>query len=299
MKKYDRRKYTLPMQIKISDEVLFWQKPYFETDETLIEKLPEWLNNFKVNMQTIGFKKTIEDLPRIKGSALIIDHQMTASIEPHLETLRKYKGTLIVTDRTLWKVVPYRTPDIVANIDSSYLCISFFDRMDIRKHMKDINAVFAATTHPLTIRAWHGRRYFFMPWIGDANITFSLANKGNLPVMFTGGEVSTFIWILALNLGANSIGMLGIDNCYEDISQTEYPEVEHEKLEFNPWSNKKLPKPIYIDPVYMIYATVHHELIKYAKKKHNVETINCSPTGVMHSKWIRDMNFEKFIEEYS
>jgi len=299
MKKYDRRKYTLPMHLEISDEVLFWQKPYYDVDETLIEKLPEWLNNFKVNIETIGFTKTVEDLPRIKGSALIIDHQMTGSVEPYLEMLKEYKGTLIVCDRALRKVLPYKIPDIVANIDSSYLCWYFFDVPEVRRHMDEINAVFAATTHPLTIRSWHGKRYFFMPWLGGVNITFSLANKGSLPVMFTGGEVSTFIWILALNLGANPIGMLGIDNCYEKIEQTEYPEVEHEKFDFNPWSGKKLPKPIYIDPVYAIYATVHHELIKYAKKKHNIETINCSPTGVMHSRWIRDMNFKKFVEEYS
>jgi len=215
--RYKRDKYTLPSRVEVGDTELFWHNPYEfieGPDETFIEKIVEWLQNFKVNFETIGFERTVEDLPRIKGSALVIDHPFTGTLDRHLKELKEYEGTVLVTDRALWKVLPYKTPDIVANIDSSYLCISFFDRPDVKKHMKEINAVFAATTHPLTIRAWTSKtRYFFMPWLGSSYLTYNLAAMGGLPVLYTGGEVSTLIWLLAVNLGAKKIGMLAIDNC--------------------------------------------------------------------------------------
>lgn len=184
------------------------------------------------------------------------------------------------------------------NVDSSYLCISFFDRPDVRKHMHEINGVFAATTHPLTIRAFTGKRYFFQPWIGQP-ITNTLSAKGRLPLMSTGGNVCSLLWILSVNLHANPIGLLGVDNCFEKIEQTEYPEVPHKLLHHNPFSGEKLDKPVYLDPVYEYYATIHHAYIKYAKEKHGIETVNCSPSGIMHAPWIKDISFREFVENYS
>jgi len=296
--KYDRRKYTLP---SVEDEHIFWEKPYewMEPDETLIEKLDEWIRNFKLNFDTIGFDRTVEDLPKIKGSAIVIDHQMTGSIEPHLEHLKDYEGTILVCDRALWKVLPYKVPDIVANIDSHPICLSFFDRPDVRKYMGEINGVFAATTNTLTIRRWHGRRFFFMPWLGDYYLTYNFAAKGGLPVLHTGGQVASFIWILAVNLGCKKIGLLGYDNCVHDIKETEYPGVPHQYLKYNPWTREKLPKPAYVDPVYQRYPEVHHALIKYAKEKHGVETYNCSPeSGIMHAPWITDMPLKEFVRKF-
>jgi len=301
--RYKRDKYTLPSRVEVGDAELFWHNPYEfieGPDETFIEKIVEWLQNFKVNFETIGFDRTVEDLPRIKGSALVIDHPFTGTLDRHLEGLREYDGTVLVTDRALRKVLPYKIPDIVANIDSSYLCWYFFDVPEVKKHMKEINAVFAATTHPLTIRAWTSRtRYFFMPWLGSSYLTYNLAAMGGLQVLYTGGEVSTLIWLLAVNLGAKHIGMLAIDNCFHSIQETEYPGVPHEIWEVNPWSGKKLPRTAYVDPVYKHYAEVHHALIKYAKEKYGIETYNCSPeSGIMHAPWITDMPLKEFVRKF-
>ncbi|GAI20890.1 unnamed protein product, partial [marine sediment metagenome] len=188
--KHDRRKATfIAQEWEPTNEDLFIRKPYEteRTDSTLYEKLPEWLTNWRVNYETIGFDRTIEDLPRIKGPTLIVDNSMTGSLDKHIEALKKFEGTILSCDRAAWKLCTHGiVPNIVGNVDSSFLCIQFVDNPEVRKHMDEIHGVFASTAHPLTIRAFSGRRYYFQPWMGFP-LTDSLSAKGRLPVMSSGG----------------------------------------------------------------------------------------------------------------
>lgn len=295
--RWKRLQYTLPSRVKVSDDDLrmLSMPKDFPVDWTLIKKIPEWLRNFEVNYETIGFDKSVADLPRINGSALVVEKSMASTkFYEKAELLKDYKGVLIVCDRAY----PYLcrkdiVPTYVCQIDSSYLCQYFFDVPEAKKYMSKVKAgIFAVTTHPLTIRLWHGRRVFFTPFLGDWRLTASIARISETPIMTTGGEVSTFSWVLAVALGANPVGLFGIFNAYDSLSETEYPGTPHRRIR-----NKY--GVFYQDRVYERYAKVHHALIRHAKKRFNVTTVNCSAGGVMYGKHIRDMPLEKFVEEYS
>lgn len=265
----------------------------FESDETLFEKLGDWLRNFKVNLDTIGFKYTLDDLEPIKGSALVVDKSMASTnFFNQLDALKDYKGVIICCDRALPTLIHAGiVPQIVCQLDSSYLCQYFFDLPEVKAKMPEMTCVFATTTHPLTIRLWHGRRVFFTPWLGDSMLTATLMAKSNTMKLETGGEVSTFAWLLARYLQANPIGLFGVYNAYDDIKETEYPDVPHYKI-------KNRYGVFWVDPVYMWYAEIHKEFIKIAKRELGVTTINCSEGGAMYSKYIKAMPLKEFVRRF-
>ena len=292
--RYDRKKYTLPIgEIEVTDDHVFMHDKVdqYRADFSLLEKLPEWIRNFRTNLETIGFDETIADLPDINGPAVVVDHQMTGSAERLIPKLRDFKGTVFVTDRTLYKILPYRVPEYVGNIDSSYLCMSFFDRPDVRPYMDKVTAIFATTTFTLTIRHWHGRRVFFTPWIGPG-ITESLAALSKTPWCFTGGNIATLLWILAVNLNANPIALVGIDNAVYKKEQTEYPGVPHRRVK-GPYGT------VLVDPVYDWYAEWHLSAIRYVKEKYGITTVNVTKGGLMYSDYIEDMSIDEFIKKYN
>jgi hypothetical protein len=252
---------------------------------SLVYRLPGWLENFRVNKDTIGFKKTISDLPEIKGKALIVDSPFTGSVERQIKDLGNFHGTIIVCDRALSKILPYCTPDYVVNVDSSYLCMSFFDRPDVREKMDKVKAIFSVTTFPLTIRTWTGERIFFTPRIGDISLEMSALSQTD--VLMTGGCVHNTAWVIAYMLGAKFIGLYGIDNSYNSLQQTEYPSVKHKEITVREFgANKKF----YADPVYLHYARILFEFIK--KTKREVVTVNCTQNGIMYESVARQLGYD-------
>jgi len=290
-KPYDRKKVTFVVQEwEPTNEDLLIRRPYEteRTDSTLYEKLPEWLANWRVNYATIGFDRTIEDLPKIKGPALIVDNAMTGSLDKHIETLKKFKGTILCCDRAAWKLCKHDIiPDIIGNVDSSFLCIPFIDNPDVRKYMGKINGVFASTAHPLTIRAFSGKRYYFQPWMG-VPLTDSLSAKGRLPVMSSGGCIHNTLWILAVNMGAKNIGLVGIDNSYVRFEETEYPSVQHQVID-NQYGK------FYTDPVYALYNKLLLKYAKFARNEHGIRTVNCNQSGILYGDGVEDMGLEEFM----
>lgn len=309
MEKKHRRRYTLPSYEEGLDVALFWQdkvprwilKRYQVPDETLIQKLPEWLFNWRVISETIGFDHPLTDLKYHREyalhpkSALVIDQSMASrTFLENLHHIKDYSGLIICCDRALGKVLEYANPEqvMVVQVDSSPLCFSFFDVPIVKNSMeKMVGAVFANTTNPLTIRRWSGRRYYFTPDMGWEPLTYTLALKSGTPVLYCGGEVSTVCWQIAHNLGANPIGIFGILNCYENISETEYPGVSHKVVE------NKYGKFI-VDPVYERYTEVHLGLIRAAKQKYGIITINCTESGIMYSEWVEELTLKEFVEIY-
>lgn len=282
---------------EITDFDLFWQDlSDWTPDETMYQKLPQWLEWFRINRETIGFDRSIADLPKVKGSALVVDNPMTGSLEQSLEAMKKYRGCVLATDRALWKVLPYRVPEYTANIDSSPLCVSFYDRPDVREYMDRVTCIFSTTAHPLTVRAWHGDKVWCTPWVGD--ITPTLCAKSKTPMVSTGGNVLTFLDIVAMNLGANPIGLAGEDNCFFDLSETEYPGVPHRKLWRNPFTSERMKRPVYLDPVYKHYAKIHLKYIKHAWDKHKIAHLNCNPEGIMDGPGIERITMQNFSEKY-
>ena len=259
-------------------------------DESVVDvdRVIGWLQNFQVNLKTIGFK-SVSDLPKIEGSALVIDKSMASTqFFKQLPAIKNYKGTLIVCDRALYHTIKYNASGYVCNLDSSPICLSFFDRPDVKKVMKKITAIFAVTTNPLTIRHWHGARYFFTPYM--MGLTNTLMQKSGTPNIRTGGQVACFAWILAKVLGANPIGTFGITHSCDDITETEYPSLDHVRING--------PHGLcWQDAVYRFYNDTFLQCIKQGKE-FGVKTVNCSKSGLLYSGDVVDMSLKQFVNKY-
>lgn len=275
----------------------------FEVNWSLIQLLPEWLRNFETNCENIKFEKTIHDLPKIKNSALIIDHPFSGSFDRQVEDLKNYKGTIFCCDRALFACLTNGViPDYVVNVDSSYLCLAFYDLPEIRKHMDKITALFAVTTFPLTIRAWTGKKAFFSTILANNHdLTESISAKSKTDILRPGGCVHNTCWSIAYALGAKTIGLYGIDNSYDKHSQAEH------NIATLPFYVKELGKTFHVDRVYELYATILFQWLDHVGNE--VVTINTTENGIMYDsivkmlepRFITDikrMTLKKFVEDY-
>jgi len=95
-----------------------------------------------------------------------------------------------------------------------------------------------------------------------------------------------------VNLQANPIGVFGITHSYDDIAETEYPGVRHEKV-----TNRH--GVFWTDPVYQRYNDVYLAFIKYGKEKHGIRTVNCTKGGILYSEHVEDMPLKEFVEKYT
>lgn len=300
-KEYDRKKVTLPFKKAkryAKEDWILWQTPTSNLfsnlqGETMYERLIEWLQNFKVNLETIGFDHCVSELPQIKGSALIVDKSMASTqYFKQLPNLQKYKGVIICCDRALPSLIENKIiPTYVVNVDASYLCQYFFDVPHVKEAMPKIKGIFAVTTHPLTIRLWHGpQRYFFTPYLESASLTRTMMLKSKTIFSHTAGQVASTAWIIAYNLGAKNIGVLGVTHSYDSLDETEYPSIEHKRF-------RGKYGVCWADPVYQYYNDIFLNLIEHGKKR-GVQTVNCSQAGILYSKYVDDMTLQEFVEKY-
>lgn len=282
---------------KYPDDWFFWSKGedgiYRKIEaETAYDRLVEWLQNFKVNLETIGFDHSVSDLPEIKDSAIVVDKSMASTqFYAQIKPLKSYKGTIIACDRALpFLIMEDIIPTYVCQLDSSYLCQYFFDLPRVKEKMPEITAVFAVTTHPLTIRLWHGKRVFFTPYMTSLGITKALMERSKTPFMHTGGQVACFAYLLAYNLGAKNIGLFGITHGYDKLEETEYPDVPH-KRQKGPYGI------VWQDPVYEWYNSIYLDYIHYLLKQ-GIKTYNCSKSGLLYSEHIEDLSLKEFVTRF-
>lgn len=273
----------------------------FEVNRTLLELLPEWLRNLETNCETEKFEKTIHDLPKIKESALIVDHPFSGSFDKQVEDLKNYKGTIFCCDRALYTcLVNDIIPDYVVNVDSSYLCLAFYDLPLIRKHMDKTTALFTVTAFPLTIRAWTGKKAFFSQDLTCNSLTESLSRVTKTDIVRPGGCVHNTSWAIAYALGAKTIGLYGIDNSYDKQSQAEHG------LTLKSHHVKELDKVFYTDAVYRLYAGVLFAWMEKVGKE--IVNVNTTENGIMYNSVayeevgadvdIKKMSLKEFVEGY-
>ena len=263
----------------------------FELDLTLLLRLPEWLQNFKENYETMKFRQTIHDLPKIKESALIIDHPFSGSFDRQVEDLKNYKGTIFCCDRALLScLINDVVPDYVVNVDSSFLCLAFFDLPIIREYMDKTTALFNVTAFPLAIRAWTGKKAFFTSEMGsNYGLTETISAKSKTDVVKPGGCVHNTSWAIAYALGAKTIGLYGIDNSYDKPGQAEHG------LGLKSQYVKELNKTFYIDGVYRLYAGILFGWIETIEGE--VEMVNTTENGIMYGSIAKRAGYKVDIKK--
>lgn len=115
------------------------------------------------------------------------------------------------------EILPYA----VASVDGNPIIARYYNHHLVKKYAKDIHAAFAVTVHPNVVRAWRGKIYWFVAMLdhveaeGKADThskTFLLHLLTKLKGVISGiGNVGSFLWNFAAELGCSPIILVGYD----------------------------------------------------------------------------------------
>jgi hypothetical protein len=260
---------------------------------TIEKKFGDQLDNVKMNLNELWNGKSVFSLPRIDSSAIAIGagHSLT---EDKIKLLKDYKGTLFCCDRAFSMLIEEDIiPDFVVCLESNlHPNYEFLIGKGLNKFHKKVKGLFIACTHPKILKDWKGEKYFFggiVPHdVYNGNEFLKILLKPpmkeefvEIPLLWSGGNVGSSSWYLASVLGANPIGLLGLD----------FSERMPKNLEMQSWG------------LFLVYADLLLQAIKDQEETIKTITINCTDYKendghMLKCPWLKEMKLKEFVGRY-
>lgn len=281
---------------------------------TFAEKMPLWMDNLAENMPAIRAGRDIAELERIRGPALVVGAGRTIVSERHLEKLRmaEWPGCILSTDRMLVPLLESGViPDYACSVDGDPSIACFYDHPLIDKWRSEIKLLLAVTVHPGVVGTGPLNPWWFCTVLDNPGNPRGLSTAVRLmthkTMIHSGGNVGATLHQAADFLGADPVGLVGLDYSYPvstRLEDTTYWEAlkalcpdpsalrECFRIHTNPHTGKRLLS----DPVWEWYASCFVKLVDRARSR--CTTINCSPRSLIFGEGIRYMPLERFIERY-
>lgn len=207
-----------------------------------------WLENFLKNLTMIREGKKLEEIPKKNNPCICIGAGPSLAKYGHLREIVKanWKHTVLCCDKELHNVLNYGiVPYVVGTVDGSPKIAKFYKHKIIREKAHLINAAFNISTHPETVKAWKGQKYWYV------NITDEVKKEGKLnkqtvtyilhvlsnykSMISTIGNVGSFLWNLATAIECDPIILVG----YDFSEQVRY---KTQAIYFHPLTNMYLQK---------------------------------------------------------
>lgn len=264
---------------------------------TIEKKFGDQLENIKTNLQEIWNGKSIFTLPRIDSGAIAIGagHSLT---KEKIRLLKNYNGKIFCCDRAFSMLIKEEiVPDFVVCLESNlHPNYEFLIGNGLDKYHKSVKGLFLTATHPKVLDNWKGEKYFFSGVVpedvynGNEFLRILLKPPDEMikesfveiPLLWSGGNVGSSCWYLASVLGANPVGLLGLD----------FSERMPKELELKSWG------------LFLVYADLLLQAIKEQKETINTITINCTDYKktdghMLKCPWLEEMKLKEFIERYN
>jgi len=274
----------------------------------------QWMRNMAVNMPEILKGKDIKDLPKhLNESCLVIGAGPSVKRFRQLDVLAQsnWKGIIICADKQLIPLLKRGVkPLAVCTVDGEAIIKKFYDDPVVDRYKDDVKAVFSAVTvHPEVVKRCPFEKYWFVPlWDSPLKVT-SLTRTFHLmtqkSMMGAYGNSGACAWAIAHFIGANPIGLIGVDYAYytDDIRKTTYFESlkvlsggDMEKLlgfykRTKTWAGYEV--------VTDIYWLTYLQMFLPALNKAKVTTYNLSPLSIITNEKVKGMRLEKFLEKFN
>jgi hypothetical protein len=267
-----------------------------------------------LNMPEILAGKDIKDLPRFDGkSCLVIGAGPSVRRFRQLEVLAKngWKNPIICADRQLIPLLKRKIePNIVVTVDGESVVQKFYHHPLVEKHKGDVKAVLCASTvHPDVVKRCPLEKYFFIPlWDNVLNPT-SLSRAFHLmtqkTMLQTYGNAGSCAFAVAYFLGADPIGLLGLDYAYftDDVRRTTY----YESLKALSGGNTAKLLSFYkrtktwagYEVLTDIYWLTYLQMFLPALEKAKAEIYNLSPLSIITSEKVKGMHLKEFLRSFS
>lgn len=274
----------------------------------------QWMRNFALNIPEILKGKDIKDLPRLDGEpCLIVGAGPSVKHFCQLEILARsgWKHPIICADKMF---VPLLNRNIkvfaTCTVDGEAVIKKFYNHPLVDKHKDEVKAVLCANTvHPEVVKRCPLEKYYFISlWDSPLNLTsltraFHLMTGKTMLEAF--GNSGSCAFAVAYFLGANPIGLLGLDYAYytDDIRKTTY----FESLKTLSGGDIKKLLSFYkrtktwagYEVLTDIYWLTYLQMFLPALEKAKAEIYNLSPLSIITSERVKGMDLKEFLERFS
>lgn len=206
--------------------------------------------------------------------------------EEQLEALKDFKGKIFCCNKTYPRLVKYRNPDFVTIIHGTPEIIGAFSDEATQLAMRESNVVFIVATcidkAVGDLIAQHvppERLVWFNASIPDMfmeNVDMLMSLFTDLPNIDTGGNVGVFSLIMAHELGAKEVAILGMEHCSDLNPKWTNLDVLDYTIHYFPEQNQLYA----MSPVFRGYYQV---LLRWLSQvRDTVKVINLTPKGPLY-----------------
>lgn len=274
----------------------------------------QWMRSMAVNMPQILAGKDIKDLPKHQGEpCLVIGAGPSINRFRQLDVLAKsgWRHPIICADRVLQPLLKKGLkPNIVCSVDGDEIISNFYAGSLVKKNRQSVKAVLAATSvHPKVLETCPLEKHFFIPfWDNPLNPT-SLTRTFHLmtgkTIMEAYGNSGSCGWAIAYLMGANPVGLLGLDYSYftDNPSETTYFETFRTLSSGNMEKVKQYYRrvrtwagyEVLTDAFWLTYLQLFLPVLEKAK----AVTYNASPLSIITSDKVKGIDLEEFLSKSS
>lgn len=251
----------------------------------------EWMGNILHNFFEHYYgKPTMEDPKKnykVRNSAICVGSGPSLN-EKQLKILGKYRGTVFACNKVLERLVKFRVPEFGCMIHGSdaNILLPHFDNpavIDAMEH-SDMKLIMATATPKVVsdfiMKHMAPERVFWfnssMPNEFMENIDLMNNLYTKIPVIDTGGNVGLFTLIMAWELGARAVGLLGMEHCMElDKKWTNKQVIGEYSIHYFPEQGQTFA----MTPVFRGYLMCMKNFIE---KTTTVKFSNLTPKGMMY-----------------
>jgi hypothetical protein len=266
-----------------------------------------------LNMPQILAGKDIKDLPKLNGRpCLVVGAGPSIRRFRQLEVLAKSKWThpVICADKMLISLLKRKIkPFAVCSVDGEAVISKFYNDSIVDANKDFVRAVLCANTvHPEVVKRCPLEKYFFVSiWDNPLNPTsltraFHLMTGKTMLEVF--GNAGSCAFAVAYFLGANPIGLLGLDYAYftDDVRKTTYFQT------FKALSGGKADKMLsYYKRVKTwagyevltdVYWLTYLQMFLPALEKAKAEIYNLSPLSIITGQKVKGMHLKDFLKSF-
>lgn len=261
----------------------------------------EWIRNIKANMPYFTENKTWDFAVRESAISVGAGPSMT---DADLEALKDYKGVVFCCNKTLARLLKYRTPHFLALIHGTEELIPHFEPEIVRENLSKIHIFISTAISPAVVKVivaygdpkkihWFNST---VPEPVSGDYDRIIAELAPYPTIDTGGNVGIFGCILAANMNAKKVGMLGMEHALKLTYDWTNDEAALMSYHFFPEQKQLFALP----PVFRNYVSTI--MSWYPAVRNKTELVNLSPDGLFYFNQkqygIRYMGLKDFIKEY-
>lgn len=267
------------------------------TTETFFEK---WVENIRDNLPLIDFTVNQDLRKDMKVNDCIVVGAGPSITDGQLRALQDYTGTIICVNKIYKRLMTFREPHLLVMLHTSEEILPHFQDTFMDIYTK---VLIPTTIHPKVARRIceiTRRAYWFNAStpdaLGGADKVIHILTRRRLQTIDAGGNVGIFGMVMAKELGAKNIGMLGMEHCIApDPAWSSEQSLAYTHL-FSPEQNEFVT----ITPMFKGYL---NSIIGWSKQiKETTKLFNLTAKGLLYIDrkriGIPYMNVAEYVREH-